>query len=134
MLWDWMNWRVGARRSKQPHKRAEGADVVAAAPAQAEGRSMDAPGGHIVAISAVVRGQVQGVGFRYRTMWAAQEEDLSGWVRNEDDGSVQLHVEGPPHRVEQFMNTLRRGFPGVRASRIETSKVKAEGFKEFRVI
>lgn len=95
---------------------------------------MDAPGGHIVAVSAVIRGHVQGVGFRYRTMWAAQEQDLTGWVRNEDDGSVQLHVEGPQHRVDQFMGTLRMGFPGARVSRIETSKAKAQGFKEFRVV
>ncbi len=95
---------------------------------------MSAPGGHILAYNATVRGRVQGVGFRYRTMWAAQEHDLTGWVRNEDDGSVRLHVEGPPHRVDQFMNALRLGFPGVHVSRIESSKAKPEGYKKFSVV
>ena len=95
---------------------------------------MNALGGHVVAYKATVRGRVQGVGVRYRTMWAAQEHDLAGWVRNEDDGTVKLHVEGPAHRVDQFMSTLRMGFPGVHVSRIETSKALPEGYKRFSVV
>ena len=39
-------------------------------------------------------GSVQGVGFRYRAQYAAQLLDLTGWVENEDDGSVTLEVTG----------------------------------------
>ncbi len=47
-----------------------------------------------------IQGQVQGVGFRYRAQYAAQNLDLTGWVQNEDDGSVTLEVQGDP---EKFM-------------------------------
>lgn len=80
-----------------------------------------------------VTGRVQGVGFRYRVMWAAQNEDLTGWVFNEDDGSVSLHVEGADHRVEAFMRILRGGFPGVHVARLEVSRGSIEGFTKFRV-
>ena len=41
-----------------------------------------------------IEGQVQGVGFRYRARYAAQSLGLTGWVENEDDGSVTLEVQG----------------------------------------
>lgn len=47
-----------------------------------------------------VHGQVQGVGFRYRARHAAQTLGLTGWVQNEDDGTVTLEVQGRP---EQFL-------------------------------
>ena len=40
-----------------------------------------------------IEGQVQGVGFRYRARYAAQSLGLTGWVENEDDGSVTLEVQ-----------------------------------------
>ena len=43
-----------------------------------------------------ISGQVQGVGFRYRARYAAQALELTGWVENEDDGSVTLEVQGDP--------------------------------------
>ena len=43
-----------------------------------------------------IEGQVQGVGFRYRARYAAQSLGLTGWVENEDDGSVTLEVQGEP--------------------------------------
>ena len=48
-----------------------------------------------------ITGQVQGVGFRYRARYAAQTLDLTGWVQNEDDGSVTLEVQGDPDRSEE---------------------------------
>lgn len=47
-----------------------------------------------------ISGQVQGVGFRYRARYAAQTLELTGWVENEDDGTVTLEVQGDP---EKFM-------------------------------
>ena len=43
-------------------------------------------------------GDVQGVGFRYRSFYIAQSLDLTGWVQNEDDGSVTLEVQGDPDK------------------------------------
>ena len=48
-----------------------------------------------------IEGQVQGVGFRYRARYAAQSLGLTGWVENEDDGSVTLEVQGRPGPLPQ---------------------------------
>lgn len=85
------------------------------------------------AIRATVRGQVQGVGFRYRTVWAADAEHVTGWVRNEDDGSVEIHAEGSPHRVDRFLQILRGGFPGVTVSRIDTTTAEPADYTDFRI-
>lgn len=57
----------------------------------------------------VVRGRVQGVGFRYFTLDAARREGLHGFVRNLDDGSVEAVAEGEVDAVDRFERTIRRG-------------------------
>lgn len=56
----------------------------------------------------VVKGQVQGVGFRYRAQYAARSLGLTGWVRNEDDGSVTLEVQGSPDNFGQLFAMIQR--------------------------
>ena len=55
-----------------------------------------------------IEGQVQGVGFRYRARYAAQSLDLTGWVENEDDGSVTLEVQGDPDKFMQLFAMIQR--------------------------
>ena len=61
------------------------------------------------AVRAVVRGEVQGVGYRDATLQRAQRLGLMGWVRNEEDGSVLVHAEGPEQAVEELVSFLERG-------------------------
>jgi acylphosphatase len=51
---------------------------------------------------AVFSGRVQGVGFRATCRDVAREFGLSGWVRNEADGTVQAEVQGPEDAVARF--------------------------------
>ena len=60
----------------------------------------------------VVRGRVQGVGFRAFTWRAAVRLGLSGWVRNRRDGSVEVVAAGPEAALEALAAELRRG-PGA---------------------
>ena len=53
-------------------------------------------------------GSVQGVGFRYRAQYAAQLLDLTGWVENEDDGSVTLEVQGDPDKFPELFAMIQR--------------------------
>ena len=54
----------------------------------------------------VFRGRVQGVGFRMTTHGLAQGFDVTGWVRNERDGSVRMVVEGHPDEIKRFHDTI----------------------------
>mgnify|MGYP001705864168 FL=1 len=55
-----------------------------------------------------IEGQVQGVGFRYRARYAAQSLELTGWVQNEDDGSVTLEVQGDPDQFMQLFAMIQK--------------------------
>ncbi len=53
------------------------------------------------------QGRVQGVGFRYTVCSLAGEYPLSGFVRNEWDGSVHMEVEGQQEHLEHFLLDIR---------------------------
>jgi acylphosphatase len=57
-------------------------------------------------------GKVQGVNFRATTRRVAQDYPVTGWVKNLDDGRVQLLVEGPADAVEAFLKAIRKHWKG----------------------
>lgn len=66
----------------------------------------------------VVRGVVQGVGFRWFVHRTATDLGLQGWVRNRSDGSVELAAEGPADAVESLIGTLQEGPDGAWVSEV----------------
>lgn len=56
----------------------------------------------------IVEGMVQGVGFRYSTKRVADQIGVYGIVRNENDGSVYIEVNGEPDKVERFVESVRQ--------------------------
>lgn len=67
-------------------------------------------------LSARVSGRVQGVGFRQYTLARAQVLELTGWVRNDYDGSVSVVAEGPRESLERLLQDLHTG---PRTSRVD---------------
>ena len=57
----------------------------------------------------VFHGRVQGVGFRYTAKHLADSLGLTGWVRNEYDGTVQMEVQGREAMIYKLMEGLNRG-------------------------
>ena len=53
-------------------------------------------------------GYVQGVGFRYRLSHLAQHYGVTGWVRNEYDGSVSAELQGLPEEIDQIIQQLKQ--------------------------
>lgn len=51
-------------------------------------------------------GNVQGVGFRYRACYSAKNLGVTGWVRNLDDGSVEMEAEGYPQDIDALLQSL----------------------------
>jgi acylphosphatase len=70
-------------------------------------------------IRAVVRGDVQGVGFRAATAHQAQRVNVAGWVRNLRDGSVEVEAEGSVEAVDGLITWLRRGPSLARVTAVE---------------
>jgi len=60
-------------------------------------------------VHCIVKGEVQGVGFRAFTQRHAGRLGLTGWVRNLFDGNVEIEVEGPEQLVREFMENMRAG-------------------------
>lgn len=57
----------------------------------------------------VFYGSVQGVGFRYRAYYAAQSLNVSGWVKNEWDGSVVMEAQGTEKDLQDLIAKITRG-------------------------
>ena len=54
-------------------------------------------------------GRVQGVGFRYRAEKSASIYGINGWVRNNDDGSVDMEAQGDKENIEKMIELIKRG-------------------------
>jgi len=70
-------------------------------------------------IRAIVRGDVQGVGFRAATAQEARRVNVAGWVRNLRDGSVEVEAEGTAQAVDGLIRWLRRGPYLARVTAVE---------------
>jgi acylphosphatase len=75
----------------------------------------------------VVRGRVQGVGFRYSMVHEARELGLRGWVRNRRDGTVEAVVRGPRNDVQELLRWAGEGPDGATVEDVEiTDTVEGE--------
>jgi acylphosphatase len=57
-------------------------------------------------------GRVQGVGFRYQTLQVAKGYDVAGYVRNLDDGRVEMEAEGEADELDRFVDAVRECMDG----------------------
>lgn len=85
------------------------------------------------AVRAVVRGDVQGVGYRDATLQHARQLGLMGWVRNGEDGGVLVHAEGPEQAVEELVSFLEDGPASARVDEVAVEQVKVEGHEQFAI-
>jgi acylphosphatase len=80
-----------------------------------------------------VKGRVQGVGFREFIRTIAQRLGIAGWVRNRDDGCVELAASGNASQIETLLAAVRRGPAGgnvqeVRALPVDEKDVMPKPF------
>jgi DNA ligase D-like protein (predicted 3'-phosphoesterase) len=84
-------------------------------------------------VRVVLRGRVQGVGFRQATVERAREVGAHGWVRNADDGTVAVHAEGGEEAVGALVGFLEEGPAAATVAGVEIADAKVEGHEQFAV-
>ena len=82
---------------------------------------------------AIVHGHVQGVFFRDSVRLLAERHRITGWVRNNWDGSVEAVLEGDRESVERVVEFMREGPRGARVDRVEVADEQPEGLTGFGV-
>jgi acylphosphatase len=84
----------------------------------------------------LIQGRVQGVGFRWYVHREASELDLRGWVRNTDDGDVEVVAAGELADLAELRASLRKGPRGSRVDRViehYLDDTEAAGLNSFRI-
>jgi len=86
------------------------------------------------AFHAIIDGRVQGVGFRYSAQRKAADLDITGWIRNNPDGTVEILAEGAPERLSAFLSWLRSGPSFAYVSKVDNKPVRPRGtYKNFSI-
>jgi acylphosphatase len=80
-----------------------------------------------IRVSVRVTGLVQGVWYRGSARSRASDLGLTGWVRNEVDGSVALEAEGPEDRVDRLIQWCGKGPPAARVRDVRVTRVAPTG-------
>ncbi len=81
----------------------------------------------------VIRGVVQGIGFRYFTRMTANRLGIFGWVRNCPDGSVEVHGEGNEASLQVFLSELRLGPSGLVVDSFDVKEMSPDYFYGFEI-
>lgn len=84
----------------------------------------------------LIQGRVQGVGFRWFVQREASELELRGWVRNTEDGDVEVVAAGEPADLDDLRSSLKQGPRGSRVDRVVEHTLndsEAEDLSSFRI-
>ena len=87
----------------------------------------------MTAIRFLVRGRVQGVGFRYFAQRAASQLGLTGYVRNLDDGRVEVYAVGPTEQLTELAGYLRKGPRWAEVRGVEQQDAAVQQYGSFQV-
>lgn len=87
-----------------------------------------------VARKYIIKGDVQGVGFRFFTQRVAARHQVVGYVRNMPDGSVEAFAEGSQESIEGFKHDLSAGPKHARVEQVEEINLEPTGqYPSFRI-
>lgn len=80
-----------------------------------------------------IQGKVQGVFFRASTRDKARELELTGFVRNENDGSVYIAVAGEKEKLTELVNWCKKGPRNAVVDKVTTSEAPSQQFSSFEI-
>lgn len=95
----------------------------------------NADSSNLVRVHATVHGRVQGVNFRHFTERYATEHNLTGWVRNRRDRTVETVAEGTGNQLDGFVKFLHEGSPYAMVTHVEVEWLEASSeFETFETL
>ncbi|MFN1834543.1 acylphosphatase [Balneola sp. MJW-20] len=80
----------------------------------------------ITSIQLIIDGRVQGVGFRNFTRRKARSLGIKGWVRNLNDGRVEVQAQGDENAIRQFIDQLHEGPPASYVKKIDRQEIHSD--------
>jgi len=81
-----------------------------------------------------VTGSVQGAYFRQFVNKTANELKLKGFVRNMDDGRVEVIAEGRDEKVNEMIEACKKGAPQASVKEVQTQELSHQGFDSFKIL
>jgi len=85
-------------------------------------------------IRVLISGAVQGVFFRRHIEEQAKKIGVNGFVRNLEDGRVEVVIEGTEDKVKKMLDVCKQGTSNAIVRNVEVNEIKYNGFKDFRII
>ncbi len=82
----------------------------------------------------ILKGRVQGVGFRYFTYEKAMEYKIKGTVKNNDNGSVEVYAQGEEVNLNQFIDTIKKGPSFSFVSEFKIEVLEKDNFSTFQIV
>lgn len=73
--------------------------------------------------AARAQGRVQGVGFRFFVQTEAKKSKVTGWVKNESDGSVTMEIQGTPEQLAALEERIKKGNGFARVSQLDSTEI-----------
>ena len=82
----------------------------------------------------IVEGKVQGVFFRVTAKKVADRLNLTGWIRNTDEGNVEAVVSGPEQKLSEFIQWCRMGPEKALVNKLDFEYIEGKEFEAFIVV
>ena len=79
-------------------------------------------------------GHVQGVGFRWRASHTAKRYDITGWVRNLDDGTVEMEAEGTERDIDDMIEDLKDHLTYGSIDHVVSKNIPTQGSYSFEIV
>lgn len=81
----------------------------------------------------IFEGRVQGVGFRFTTFNIANRYDVSGYVRNCPDGTVEMHAQGPEDQIQNLIEDIKGYFQSNITNIRQEQTNWNDSFRDFKI-
>jgi acylphosphatase len=88
----------------------------------------------LITISAIISGKVQGVFYRASTQKMARSLNITGWVRNTDNGAVELHATGTEAQIKLLIEWLWQGPDKAKVTDVTWCVIPTESYDAFSII